>query len=42
MDLNLSLEELRFRDELRAWLRANAPGDWSEWRENPSKNHSRI
>jgi alkylation response protein AidB-like acyl-CoA dehydrogenase len=33
MDLNLSPEELRFRDELRAWLRANVPRDWSEWRE---------
>ena len=35
MDLNLSPEEVRFRDELRAWLQANAPQDWSEWREKP-------
>jgi alkylation response protein AidB-like acyl-CoA dehydrogenase len=35
MDLNLSVEESRFRDELRAWLRANAPRDWSDWREKP-------
>jgi alkylation response protein AidB-like acyl-CoA dehydrogenase len=35
MDLNLSPEELRFRDELRAWLRANVPPDWSAWREKP-------
>ena len=35
MDLNLSPEELRFRDELRAWLLANVPPDWSAWREKP-------
>jgi alkylation response protein AidB-like acyl-CoA dehydrogenase len=35
MDLNLSPEELQFRDELRDWLRANVPRDWSEWREKP-------
>jgi alkylation response protein AidB-like acyl-CoA dehydrogenase len=35
MDLNLSLEEVRFRDELRAWLEANVPRDWGEWREKP-------
>ena len=35
MDLNLSPEEVRFRDELRAWLEANVPRDWSEWREKP-------
>jgi len=33
--LKLSLEELQFRDELRAWLRANVPRDWGEWREKP-------
>ena len=33
MDLNLSHEELAFRDELRAWLRANVPADWDERRE---------
>ena len=37
MDLNLSPEELQFRDELRAWLDANAPHDWSEWREKPTE-----
>ena len=26
MDLNYSTEELAFRDEVRAWLRANLPG----------------
>ena len=25
MDLNLSPDELKFRDELRAWLEANVP-----------------
>jgi alkylation response protein AidB-like acyl-CoA dehydrogenase len=35
MDLNLSPDELQFRDELCAWLNANVPRDWSEWREKP-------
>jgi alkylation response protein AidB-like acyl-CoA dehydrogenase len=35
MDLKLSHEELQFRDELRAWLGANLPRDWGEWREKP-------
>jgi alkylation response protein AidB-like acyl-CoA dehydrogenase len=35
MDLNLTAEELQFRDELRAWLAANVPKDWNEWREKP-------
>jgi alkylation response protein AidB-like acyl-CoA dehydrogenase len=33
MDLNLSPEEIQFRDELRHWLAANAPKDWDERRE---------
>jgi alkylation response protein AidB-like acyl-CoA dehydrogenase len=33
MDLNLNQEELAFRDELRAWLKANVPTDWEEHRE---------
>ena len=33
MDLNLSPEEIKFRDELRAWLTANVPKDWDERRE---------
>jgi alkylation response protein AidB-like acyl-CoA dehydrogenase len=32
MDLNLDPQEVRFRDELRAWLQANAPGDWESRR----------
>ena len=29
MDLNLTLEQQQFRDELRAWLQANVPPPWS-------------
>jgi alkylation response protein AidB-like acyl-CoA dehydrogenase len=29
MDLNLTSEEQKFRDEFRAWLEANIPRDWS-------------
>jgi alkylation response protein AidB-like acyl-CoA dehydrogenase len=35
MDLNLTAEERRFRDDLRAWLEVNVPKDWGEWREKP-------
>src|SRR5208282_6907984 len=35
MDLNLTPEELQFRNELRTWLEANVPRDWNEWREKP-------
>jgi alkylation response protein AidB-like acyl-CoA dehydrogenase len=35
MDLNLSHDELGFRDELRSWLAANAPKDWNEHRDEP-------
>jgi alkylation response protein AidB-like acyl-CoA dehydrogenase len=28
MDLNLTPQELSFRDEVRAWLQANVPKDW--------------
>ena len=35
MDLNLSAEELAFRDELRAWLASHVPKDWEQWREKP-------
>src|SRR5437016_11791564 len=33
MDLNLTTEEIAFRDELRAWLATAVPKDWEEWRE---------
>jgi len=32
MDLNLNLQETKFRDELRAWLAANVPSDWETHR----------
>ncbi len=32
MDLNLTPAELKFRDELRAWLHANVPADWEKHR----------
>src|SRR5580704_15141951 len=35
MDLNLTLHETKFRDELRAWLAAHLPKDWEAWREKP-------
>jgi alkylation response protein AidB-like acyl-CoA dehydrogenase len=35
MDLNLTAEETKFRNELRLWLEANVPKDWNEWREKP-------
>src|SRR5215472_4597846 len=33
MDLNLTVEEAKFRDELRAWLAANVPEGWEDHRE---------
>jgi alkylation response protein AidB-like acyl-CoA dehydrogenase len=35
MDLNLTREEVGFRDEFRSWLTINVPKDWSRWREKP-------
>ncbi|HTQ62750.1 MAG TPA: acyl-CoA dehydrogenase family protein [Candidatus Solibacter sp.] len=35
MDLNLTADEIVFRDEFREWLEANVPKDWSVWRERP-------
>ncbi len=32
MDLNLTPTELKFRDEVRAWLAANVPADWEKRR----------
>jgi alkylation response protein AidB-like acyl-CoA dehydrogenase len=32
MDLNLTPAELKFRDEVRAWLLANVPADWEKHR----------
>ncbi len=33
MDLNLTSEEMQFRDEVRSWLTANVPADWEQRRE---------
>jgi alkylation response protein AidB-like acyl-CoA dehydrogenase len=33
MDLNLTPEELRFRDEFRIWLEANIPEEWAAFQE---------
>src|SRR5437763_4584449 len=35
MDLNLTPEEVAFRDEFRVGLQANVPKDRAEWREKP-------
>jgi alkylation response protein AidB-like acyl-CoA dehydrogenase len=35
MDLNLTAEELQFRDEFRSWLVANVPKNWPAWHEKP-------
>lgn len=40
MDLNLSPSELKFRDELRAWLAGNVPKDWDSRRGEPAKAQS--
>ena len=39
MDLSLSLEETRFRDELRAWLEQHAPKDWEHRRDGSIEQH---
>jgi alkylation response protein AidB-like acyl-CoA dehydrogenase len=39
MDLNLSTEELRFRDDLAAWLGAHAPKSWEHRRDESLDDH---
>ena len=39
MDLNLTAEELRFRDELRAWLVAHVPKSWEHGRAESMDAH---
>jgi alkylation response protein AidB-like acyl-CoA dehydrogenase len=39
MDLNLSPEETRFRDDLRAWLDEHAPKQWEHRREASMEDH---
>ncbi len=42
MDLNLTAEELRFRDEVRAWLDANVPKDWVKRRNSEESMQARF
>src|SRR5471030_2011268 len=39
MDLSLSLEETRFRDELRPWLEQHVPKDWEQRRDGSMEEH---
>ena len=39
MDLNLSAEELQFRDELAGWLAAHAPKNWQHRRDESLDSH---
>jgi alkylation response protein AidB-like acyl-CoA dehydrogenase len=41
MDLSFTASELKFRDEVRAWLKANVPGDW-EKRRTEDNMHERF
>src|SRR6266852_3663383 len=41
MDLNLTASELSFRDEVRAWLKANVPPDWEKHR-TEDEMHARF
>ena len=42
MDLNLTPEELRFRDEFRAWLEANIPAEWAAYQEQHESSRERF
>ena len=42
MDLNLTADELRFRDEFRAWLGANIPEEWSAYRSGHESSRERF
>ena len=42
MDLNLTPEELRFRDEFRAWLEANIPAEWAAYQEQHESSRDRF
>ena len=39
MDLNLTAEEVQFRDELSAWLAAHVPQDWQQRRDESVDAH---
>src|ERR1700734_2531693 len=40
MDLNLTLDEQRFRDELRAWFRAHRPEPWNGTVKDAESRHA--
>lgn len=42
MDLNLTPQELRFRDEVRAWFSANVPKDWVKRRDEEESMQGRF
>ena len=42
MDLNLTPQELRFRDEVRAWFAANVPKDWVKRRDEEESMQGRF
>src|SRR2546425_3607647 len=42
MDLQLSERHLQFRDDLRAWLRANLQRPWREELRGPGANEDRL
>src|SRR5260370_24923977 len=42
MDFSYSPDELRFRDELRAWLRASLPDGWGETVFEPTDEDARA
>ena len=42
MDLNLTPQELRFRDEVRAWFAANVPKDWVKRRNEEESMQARF
>lgn len=42
MDLNLTPDELRFRDEVRAWFAANVPKDWVKRRDEEESLQGRF
>ncbi len=42
MDLNLTPQELRFRDEARAWFAANVPKDWVKRRDEEESMAGRF
>src|ERR1700680_1219649 len=42
VDLNLTPQELRFRDEVRAWFAANVPKDWVKRRDEEESMEGRF